>query len=100
MKKYLLFFVFLSVHLCACEDFLDQKSQMQVDAEHMFQTEQGFKDALTQCYVGLAGDYLYGKYMSYGPIETMAQHWNYNQITGRTCTSWISRLTMPDRFLN
>lgn len=75
MKKYLLFFVFLSVHLCACEDFLDQKSQMQVDAEHMFQTEQGFKDALTQCYVGLAGDYLYGKYMSYGPIETMAQHW-------------------------
>ena len=57
MKKYLLFFVFLSVHLCACEDFLDQKSQMQVDAEHMFQTEQGFKDALTQCYVGLAGDY-------------------------------------------
>ena len=75
MKKYLNFFVFLSVHLCACEDFLDQKSQMQVDAEHMFQTEQGFKDALTQCYVGLAGDYLYGKYMSYGPIETMAQHW-------------------------
>ena len=75
MKKYLLFFVFLSVHLCACEDFLDQKSQLQVDAEHMFQTEQGFKDALTQCYVGLAGDYLYGKYMSYGPIETMAQHW-------------------------
>ena len=75
MKKYLLFFVFLSVHLYACEDFLDQKSQMQVDAEHMFQTEQGFKDALTQCYVGLAGDYLYGKYMSYGPIETMAQHW-------------------------
>lgn len=75
MKKYLLFFVFLSVHLCACENFLDQKSQMQVDAEHMFQTEQGFKDALTQCYVGLAGDYLYGKYMSYGPIETMAQHW-------------------------
>lgn len=75
MKKYLLFFVFLSVHLCACEEFLDQKSQMQVDAEHMFQTEQGFKDALTQCYVGLAGDYLYGKYMSYGPIETMAQHW-------------------------
>ena len=75
MKKYLLFFVFLSVHLCACEDFLDQKSQMQVDAEHMFQTEQGFKDALTPCYVGLAGDYLYGKYMSYGPIETMAQHW-------------------------
>ena len=75
MKKYLLFFVFLSVHLCACEDFLDQKSQLHVDAEHMFQTEQGFKDALTQCYVGLAGDYLYGKYMSYGPIETMAQHW-------------------------
>ena len=74
MKKYLLFLVFLSI-LCACEDFLDQKAQTQVDAEHMFQTEQGFKDALTQCYVGLAGDYLYGKYMSYGPIETMAQHW-------------------------
>lgn len=75
MKKYLLFFVFLSIHLCACEDFLDQKSQTQVDAEHMFQTEQGFKDALTQCYVGLSGDFLYGKYLSYGPIETMAQHW-------------------------
>lgn len=75
MKKYLLFLVFLSI-LCACEDFLDQKAQTQVDAEHMFQTEQGFKDALTQCYVGLAGDYLYGKYMSYGPIETMAQHWD------------------------
>lgn len=76
MKKYLLFFVFLSLHLCACEDFLDQESQTQVDAEHMFQTEQGFKDALTQCYVGLAGDCLYGKYMSYGPVETMAQHWD------------------------
>ena len=44
MKKYLLFLVFLSI-LCACEDFLDQKAQTQVDAEHMFQTEQGFKDA-------------------------------------------------------
>lgn len=75
MKKYLLYLLLLTA-FCSCDDFLDQKPKTQVDATYMFKTEQGFKDALTSCYVKMAGNTLYGKQLTATTIEVMAQHWD------------------------
>lgn len=75
MKKYLLYLLLLTT-CCACDDFLDQKPKTQVDAVYMFKTEQGFKDALMECYVKMANNQLYGRQLMMTSVELMAQHWD------------------------
>lgn len=84
MKKYRLFILLLSVCLCSCEGFLDQNARSQVDADKMFETDQGFKDALTACYVKLNSAALYGQNLTMTRIELMAQFWDLDGSNYRT----------------
>lgn len=81
MKNIYIVYLLLIVLFSSCEDFLDQQPKTQVDAEHMFQTEQGFKDALTECYLKMANDRLYGLRLSISSIELMAQHWQLSNTS-------------------
>ena len=81
MKKIYIVYLLLIGLFSSCEDFLDQQPKTQVDAEHMFQTEQGFKDALTECYLKMANNRLYGLRLSISSIELMAQHWQLNSTS-------------------
>lgn len=76
MKKYLLFILLLSAAFSSCEGFLEQQPRSQVDADKMFETDQGFKDALTACYVKMKSKSLYGENLTMTRIELMAQHWD------------------------
>lgn len=82
MKKYLIYLFLLSA-CCSCDNFLDQQPKTQVDADYMFTTEQGFKDALMECYVKMASDALYGRQLSMTTIELMAQHWDVDDANYR-----------------
>lgn len=81
MKKYILYLLIFTVFY-ACDDFLDQKPKTQVDATYMFETEQGFKDALIECYAKMGQSILYGQQLTMTTIELMAQHWDLDNIYG------------------
>ena len=88
MKKYSLLILFLSVYLCSCEGFLDQQARSQVDANKMFESDQGFKDALTACYVKLNSPNLYGQNLTMTRIELMAQHWDLDVVNNQTLVAF------------
>lgn len=76
MKKHIALILLILTSFTSCDKFLDQQSKTQVDGQEMFGSEQGFKDALTACYVMMKSDVLYGSYLSMTTTELMAQLWD------------------------
>lgn len=82
-NKILYLTLLLAAMLASCNDWLDVKPKTQVDAEAMFNEEEGFKDALTACYVKLKGRDLYGEKMNMTTVEYLAQHWSLYEANYR-----------------
>lgn len=61
--------------LSSCNDWLDVQPKSQVPEKEMFRSEEGFKDALTACYIKMNAFSLYGRSLTMSDIEKMAQHW-------------------------
>lgn len=64
----------------SCNDWLDVKPDSETEAKEMFTTAEGFKDALTSCYIKLNQTDLYGKRLTMTDIEYLAQHWDLDPI--------------------
>lgn len=77
MKKGIIYIIWSCFLLCVgCNNWLDVKSNDRLEQEEMFATEDGFENALTGIYIDLKSDVLYGKNMTMGFIENLAQHWD------------------------
>ena len=61
MKKYIVCSLCFWILCSSCNDWLDVKPQGQTEEEDMYTTYEGFKDALTGCYVKLKDRDLYGE---------------------------------------
>lgn len=86
MKKNFNIFTSLFIALLlgsGCNDWLDVKPRLQMENDDMFSTEKGFKDALTGCYIKLAGEALYGTNMTMTFTEYLAQFWDFSSGNGR-----------------
>ena len=46
-----------------------------MEAEDLFSTEAGFKDALAGVYTAMTKSSLYGREMTYGIVDVVAQQW-------------------------
>lgn len=66
------FIASLCVALASCS-FLNIDAPGIVDREKMFSDEQGFRDALTGVYASLTSPALYGKELSFGFVDEVAQ---------------------------
>lgn len=78
-KIYLLLFIMLP--LISCNSWLDITPQGQVEASDMLTTEKGYNAALGGVYYTLSGSTLYGKELSYGMMDLLAQYWNVSNNT-------------------
>lgn len=58
--------------LSACNDWLDVSPKSEIKADELFETEAGFKDALTGLYIGMTDQSVYGANLSWQEIEWMA----------------------------
>lgn len=61
--------------MVSCNKWLDVKPSSQMEREDMYETEEGFKTALTGCYIGMKNTMLYGQAMTMTTVEYLAQHW-------------------------
>lgn len=67
--------ILLSFTLLACDNWLDVKPKKLVEEEDLFSSENGFKEALTGVYLKLGRTELYGRNMTYGFMDILAQYY-------------------------
>lgn len=59
----------------SCDDWLDVTPKTNIEEEDLFRNEQGFKEALTGIYITMGNTSLYGREMTYGFIDQLAQRY-------------------------
>ena len=64
-----------TVLLTSCNKWLDVSPKTQIKADDNYSTEQGFKDALTGVYLLMGNESLYGKELTFGMLDAMAQYY-------------------------
>ena len=80
MKKYRHIMVALTALVSvSCADWLDVQPSDQVSEETAFGSVAGFRQTLNGVYVELNSDNLYGKALSCGMIEVLAQRYDVSE---------------------
>ena len=77
--KYLAFCL-CTFALTACNDWLDVEPETSVDEKKLFSTEQGFKDAMAGVYADIASYSLYGRTLTFGFLDIIAQQYDYETV--------------------
>lgn len=77
MRKfvYMIIMITLLFLITGCQDWLDVKPKTETEAEELFQTEEGFKGALAGVYTAMNQPTLYGREMTFGFVDAIAQQW-------------------------
>lgn len=109
IKKIIGTAVMSGIVLCAtsCNSWLDVTPQGQVEAEELYETAKGCNSALGGVYYLLSSENLYGKNLTYGMMDALAQYYepvvaitpshNFYELAqynyeNSTCKSYISRI--------
>lgn len=74
-KTNLLFIILLPLVMLSCSKWLDIQPESEIDRSVLFSTEDGFKEALIGIYTRCAKDDLYGKELTIGTPEVLAQNY-------------------------
>lgn len=64
--------------LSSCSDYLDVRSESVAKENELFETKQGFQDALTGCYELMSSQSAYGKNMTFYMVDALANYWDLN----------------------
>ena len=67
----------------ACENWFDVSPKSDVKAEDLFQQESGFRDVLTGVYSLMSAPESYGRQLSFGYVDVLAQYYNISGISRR-----------------
>ncbi|TRX72108.1 RagB/SusD family nutrient uptake outer membrane protein [Carboxylicivirga sp. M1479] len=81
-NKILIVFTALVLTLTSCEDWMDVQPKSEVDQIELFQSEEGYHDALNGVYLMLGDNNLYGDKLSMSLLDVLAQ--NYYIPTGHS----------------
>lgn len=65
----------------SCNKWLDVKPKNQIDTKEMFRSQNGFKDALTGCYIKLKSRDIYGEQLTMSTVEHLILHWSVDPKT-------------------
>lgn len=76
MKKYIITVLLGGLLFAGCSDWLDVQPQDQSTMEQIFQSQKGFRDALTGAYLRMENGSIYGGSLTWNQIEYMARNWD------------------------
>lgn len=77
MKKILCIFLLLAL-LSSCEGWLNVKPKTETDSNDLFNTEDGFKNALAGVYTMMTDETLYGRELTFGLVGVLGMEWDVN----------------------
>lgn len=103
MNKLAYIFTCCILAFSSCSDWLDIKPKTNVEEEDLFRNEQGFKEALTGIYIKMSEPQLYGREMTYGFIDMLAQRYYNNQNSSADYheTTWYTYpSTRTENYIN
>lgn len=84
MKNKLIYILFVALFFASsCNDWLNVAPKTELPEKEMFKEEDGFKDALTACYVKMGAKELYGEILTMTGIDYMAQYWDLPVSTNK-----------------
>lgn len=76
MKYRYLLILIAVLTISACNNWLDVTPQGQVEGKDLLTNEKGYNAALNDVYYKLTSDDLYGKELSFGMMDVLAQYWD------------------------
>ena len=80
-KKIFILPAIIALLTASCNHWLDVVPKTMEPADVMFDTYQGYKDALTGCYVKMKDRSLWGEHLTITSVEFLAQHWQFGVTT-------------------
>lgn len=78
-KNYICLLLLGILGLVSCNSWLEVEPKTEIKSDKMFETENGFKEALVGCYMLMADSALYGREMTVCSFEVMAQQYSMDQ---------------------
>ena len=76
--KRLYIFIGLLFSLTSCNDWLDVELDNKVDDDKLFNTAEGFKEALAGVYSSMSKSSMYGGRLTMEYVDVLAQYYNSN----------------------
>ena len=76
---------------CSCNSWIDIKPSDRLSEDMLFENRQGFEKAINGVYVGLVDRALYGRALSVGTIDFMAQYYTYGRRFSRVLGKRLMR---------
>lgn len=84
--------------MTSCNDWLDVQPASQVEDSELFETETGFKEALSGVYSSMVSESTYAKEMLFGAMGVLAQEWNnYPTTTYQDLSDYQYDATYPSQ---
>lgn len=86
MKKihyYIYILIVATIGMASCNDWLDVKPYGETKEKHMYESVDGYKDALIGCYSTLSSNNLFGQRLTISNIESLANLWHVTSTTSR-----------------
>ena len=75
--KRLIYILFILLTICySCDSFLDVRPTGEIVNNELFETAEGFEEAIYGVYSYLAGEALFGKNMTYGLVDVVGQYFS------------------------
>lgn len=62
----------------SCSDYLDVRNENAAKENELFETKEGFQDALTGCYELMSSQDTYGRNMTFYMVDALANYWDFN----------------------
>lgn len=75
MKKIICLIILLPLIAVSCNDWLDVKPKSEIKSQVMFETEQGFRDAMIGCYIKMSEPALYGNNLTLTFLDVLGQQY-------------------------
>ena len=94
-KLFILLAAFV-LSVTSCNDWLDVKPGTEQTTDIMFESYQGYKDALTGCYMKMKQRAIYGENLTMTTVEYLAQHWDLERGYSGTTADALKRWDYED----
>lgn len=82
MKKHGFILIIASFLAISCSDWLSVTPKTEKPTDILFQTQNGFRDALTGAYIEMSEDDAYGEHLTMGKIEYLTNFWDAAKDSG------------------